>query len=113
MRRTKQSLEWKAQWWEQRRELPGDISVDGVVRSGITAYADRQASVQRRLANHFSDLWAGNNVLLEGADDQSERPIELSDPDVDPNSSAYGDDNYETIDPLEESMDDEGIDEDE
>ena len=69
--------------------------------------------MQRRLANHFSDLWAGNNVLLEGADDQSERPVELSDPDVDPNSSAYGDDNYETIDPLEESMDDEGIDEDE
>ena len=113
MHHTKQSLEWKAQWWEQCRELPSDISIDGLVREGIAAYADRQAGVQCQLDNHFSDLWyQAGNVLLEGADDESESPVELPDPDADPSSSAYEDDDYGLID-LEESMDDEGIDEDE
>ena len=88
-----QSLKWKAQWWEQRRELPSDISVNGLVRASISAYADRQAAVQRRLAEHFSDLWyQTGNGLLEGAEDESEGPVELPDPDADLSSSAHEDD---------------------
>ena len=93
MCRTNQSLEWKAQWWEQRRELPSDISIDGLVRAGISAYADWQASMQHWLAEHFSDLWyQTGNGLLEGAEDESKGPVELPDPDADLSSSAHEDD---------------------
>ena len=46
MRRTKQFFEWKAQWWEQHREPPSDIPLNSLTRQGISAYADRQATVQ-------------------------------------------------------------------
>ena len=67
MRCTKQFLKWKAEWWKQRRELPSNIMVDELVREGISAYADRQAALQRQLSDHFSTLWnqAGNGNFYQ------------------------------------------------
>ncbi|KAI6112757.1 hypothetical protein F5141DRAFT_978417, partial [Pisolithus sp. B1] len=54
---TKQFLKYKAEWWEQHGELPGDVLVDSSIREGISAYADQQATLQHKLSNHFSSLW--------------------------------------------------------
>ena len=110
MRRTKQFFEWKAQWWEQHRDPPSDIPLNSLTRQGISAYADRQATVQRRLSDDFSMLWHQvGYVLPEGRDGESEGLTELLDAEAKPASSSYG--GYhgsdEWVDETEDNLDDE------
>ncbi|KAI6151215.1 hypothetical protein BKA82DRAFT_3975358 [Pisolithus tinctorius] len=132
MRRTEKFLEYKAQWWKQHREPPSGVAVDSLVREGICAYADRQATLQRQLSDHFSTLWhrARTNVEVEDCteffsidDDSNSGAYELGDSDLeddDPNSSAYevGDDDLEDDDPNgsayevgDDDLEDDGTDE--
>lgn len=57
MHRTLRFLSWKANDWEsctQGSDLPPED-----LRDGLSAYASHQAQVYRRLAEHFTTLWAG------------------------------------------------------
>ncbi|KIN97248.1 hypothetical protein M404DRAFT_16790 [Pisolithus tinctorius Marx 270] len=110
---TEKFLEYKAQWWKQHREPPSGVMVDRLVREGICAYADRQATLQHQLSDHFSMLWhrARTNVEVEDCtkffsidDDSNSSAYELGDSDLEddnPNSSAYevGDDDLEDDNP--------------
>lgn len=63
MRRTLQYLQWRKNWWLERRERRSDI--DGTMLEGLQAYASEQADLQERLANSFCALW--NQPLGEPA----------------------------------------------
>lgn len=88
MRRVLVSLEYTARWWEGRAE-PWDC-IDVVLAEGIRAYALRQASIQRALADKFRKLWAaplardpavsepGENADGEDADDASGEAEDLN-----------------------------------
>ncbi|TDL25097.1 hypothetical protein BD410DRAFT_717811, partial [Rickenella mellea] len=54
MRRTLAFLEWRAKWWESQVDSRME-TVD--VKSGLRAYAMKQAAVQRDLAKRFARLW--------------------------------------------------------
>ena len=55
MRRVRQYLEWKANWWESRSE--GWNGLDASIAEGIGAYARRQKAVQLALLERFTKLW--------------------------------------------------------
>ena len=110
MRCTKQFFEWKAQWWEQHREPPSDIPLNSLTRQGISAYADRQATVQCRLSDHFSMLWHQVGYMLpEGSDGESEGLMELLNTKAKPASSLYGGyhSSDEWVDETEDNLDNE------
>jgi hypothetical protein len=55
MRRVLVFQDWKSGWWVQQG--PKRSNVTSELREGLLAYANRQASVQMRLANSFADIW--------------------------------------------------------
>jgi len=56
MRRVVAFLDWRSQDWLARVEAPrGDLTPD--IRSGVNAYAKKQAAVYRNLAASFAKLW--------------------------------------------------------
>ncbi|KAK7022540.1 hypothetical protein R3P38DRAFT_3539761 [Favolaschia claudopus] len=62
IRRIDQFLRWRADWWASqvgRRSLP-----EGPQLEGETAYALRQASIQRMLAAEFAEEWKGLGDLI-------------------------------------------------
>ncbi|KAJ7481074.1 hypothetical protein B0H11DRAFT_1724414, partial [Mycena galericulata] len=62
MRRIPISLRWRAAWWVDRSEGDG---FTGYHAEGTRAYALRQASLMRRLADHFEMMWDGLQGLEE------------------------------------------------
>lgn len=70
MRRVRKTLEWRAAWWEQRRE--GWIGQDEAMQEGIRAYATRQADIQRGLHTRFTRLWDKPLVPLCSQEDSNE-----------------------------------------
>ncbi|KAK6974636.1 CxC2 domain-containing protein [Favolaschia claudopus] len=71
MRRVLRFLEWRAMWWEQKRSVTHSVSAD--IRAGLQAYAARQASLARRLAFRFKQIWnnsAAAAVRLALEDDE-------------------------------------------
>ncbi|KAF9522288.1 hypothetical protein CPB83DRAFT_777307, partial [Crepidotus variabilis] len=62
MRRTLAFLEWMARWWDG---LKSNRSGDGGLNEGLSAYATRQADLQRALAASFQTTW--QKPLAEGA----------------------------------------------
>lgn len=104
MRRTKQSLERKAQWWERHRELPSNVQADRLVREGTSAYAARQASVQRKLCDHFSMMW--KEAIKTSQQDDTELPHTCG-------SGNDEDDNEEELDEEDEDENEEEDDDDE
>ncbi|KAI0066772.1 hypothetical protein BV25DRAFT_1867938 [Artomyces pyxidatus] len=55
MPRSIKFLDWKAAWWASRAELRPDAPAD--IRSGLSAYAARQAAVFSGLAAQFKAQW--------------------------------------------------------
>ncbi|KAF7358019.1 hypothetical protein MVEN_00849000 [Mycena venus] len=63
MRHVLQFLQWRGRWWMEQvgqRDLE-----DGPQLEGETAYAIRQAGVQRRLHSLFVEAWEGMAALVE------------------------------------------------
>ena len=48
----------KVQWWDDRRQGRSG-SITNELADGISAYACRQADINRRLASRFATLWSG------------------------------------------------------
>ena len=78
MRRVRQSLEWKAAWWEERQL--GWEGLDGAGQEGIRAYAVRQANLQRALQAQFTRLWDKPLTPLVSQDDSGEIASFILDP---------------------------------
>jgi hypothetical protein len=55
MRRVRQFLQWKADWWQLRSD--GWDGLDASIVAGIKAYASRQGSIQQALLTEFTRLW--------------------------------------------------------
>jgi 2-polyprenyl-6-methoxyphenol hydroxylase-like FAD-dependent oxidoreductase len=55
MRRGRQYLHWKADWWQSRAE--GWDGLDPFTAEGIRAYALRQKAIQQALLTKFTQLW--------------------------------------------------------
>lgn len=64
MRRVGVTLEWQADWWEDRAG-PWD-GLDASMVEGVKGYALRQASIQRALAADFALRWAAPLAQLDG-----------------------------------------------
>ncbi|KAF7377339.1 hypothetical protein MSAN_00154900 [Mycena sanguinolenta] len=62
MARVLRYCEWRSNWWMQQQ---GQRSVDNAQLEGETAYAVRQAAVQRQLARGFTREWAHLSLLIE------------------------------------------------
>ena len=75
MRRVRKTLEWRAAWWEQRRE--GWTGQDEAMHEGIRAYATRQADIQRGLHTRFTRLWDKPLVPL-GSQEESNEVVSCS-----------------------------------
>ena len=67
MRRVITSLDWNARWWTGRASLRTNTSV--AVRSGLRAYAHKQAAVHQGLALSFARKWhplmVKNSIVVE------------------------------------------------
>ncbi|KAF8171891.1 hypothetical protein BJ912DRAFT_1025110 [Pholiota molesta] len=63
MRRVLAFLEWQSEWW---RKCGGDLShvVDPVIKEGMIAYRERQASIRLALRDRFQNLWHGRDELM-------------------------------------------------
>lgn len=63
MRRVLAYLKWKAHWWEQQSARR---AVRSSLREGLSAYAEKQAMILRRMHMKFSEMWLpellGNNI---------------------------------------------------
>jgi hypothetical protein len=67
MRRTPLYLDWKARWWEELSHpwtkdmfdvsRPNSRVDFNLFHAGLTAYAEKQADVQRALASKFTTKW--------------------------------------------------------
>jgi hypothetical protein len=55
MRRVLEFMDSKAEWWMEQG--PRRTNVSAELREGLLAYANKQANVQKRLANSFADKW--------------------------------------------------------
>ncbi|KAK7028741.1 hypothetical protein R3P38DRAFT_2937983 [Favolaschia claudopus] len=78
LRRIDQFLQWRAEWWiaQINRRALADLPQ----LEGETAYAIRQASIQRTLAAEFTDEWKGLGGLIErGRSGHLEEAAEESD----------------------------------
>ena len=72
MQRVRKTLEWKASWWDERRD--GWPGLDDPMREGVRAYASRQASIQRALHERFTHLWERPLVPLGTQEESNEGP---------------------------------------
>ena len=63
MRRVVQFLQWRSNEWLSKADLRGD-SVMPAVRTGLSAYANKQGSVYHNLAVRFSQRWRSALVSL-------------------------------------------------
>ncbi|KAH6869702.1 hypothetical protein BKA70DRAFT_1379599 [Coprinopsis sp. MPI-PUGE-AT-0042] len=57
MRRVVAYLTWKADWWDSKASLHVGTSLDGSILSGVGAYAWKQASLLRQLAEASIAYW--------------------------------------------------------
>lgn len=57
MRRTLVFLDYQGQWWRKQGSLRTEH--DNVLSSGLRGYAEKQATIRRRLANAFASIWLG------------------------------------------------------
>ena len=70
MRRILQFFEWRAQCWDERGlEDALHNVVDDDEREGLFAYAKRQASLCRRLAESFRTSWTDTLALADSFND--------------------------------------------
>ncbi|KAH6871440.1 hypothetical protein BKA70DRAFT_1062716, partial [Coprinopsis sp. MPI-PUGE-AT-0042] len=58
MRRVVAYLVWKARWWETKVAMRSQASTDESILNGVSAYAWKQASLQRRLAAACVSHWS-------------------------------------------------------
>lgn len=64
MRRVLATFEYKARWWLERASEAGNLTnakgnpVSPEAEEGLSAYAQRQAQLQRDIAKSFEDKWA-------------------------------------------------------
>ncbi len=99
MRRVGEFIDWKARWWESRATLRSQAGLE--LMDGLTAYAAKQASVQKMLSTTFKALWKTplSNIekVLQQLDSQS--------PDGDNPSSSHdrGDNDAENSDDDEDN----------
>ena len=78
MRRVRKTLEWKANWWDERGD--GWCGLDDPMHEGVRAYARRQASIQRALHERFTHLWEKPLVPLGTQEETNEGPALSVDP---------------------------------
>lgn len=64
MRRVRQYLEWKAQWWCETAGL-GRESISDRVKAGCIAYAHKQAFYLTSLRIKFTDMWKSELMKLD------------------------------------------------
>jgi hypothetical protein len=64
MRRIRQFLVWRAEWWKAKVDRRG-LS-DGPQLEGETAYALRQAGIQAARAKDFAEEWVNLPGLISG-----------------------------------------------
>lgn len=57
MRRILVFLDYQGQWWREQGSLRTER--DDVLSSGLRGYAEKQATIRRRLANEFASIWLG------------------------------------------------------
>ncbi|KAF9548613.1 hypothetical protein CPC08DRAFT_648406, partial [Agrocybe pediades] len=88
MRRVLLSLEWKAQWWEARKDV-GSESGKTIkdLAEGASAYATSQAQVQRSLATLFRKMW--ESPLQDEPHEKDAESDEDSDEEEDDNSENH------------------------
>ncbi|KAK7013051.1 hypothetical protein R3P38DRAFT_2639870 [Favolaschia claudopus] len=94
LRRIDQFLEWRAEWWTSQinRRALADLSQ----LEGETAYAIRQASIQRTLAAEFAEEWKGLGGLIQrGRSGDLEEAADESD-----DAGSEGDDSGEEDEPI-------------
>ena len=70
MRQVHKTLEWRAVWWEQRRE--GWTGQDKAMHKGIRVYATWQADIQCSLHTRFTRLWDKPLVPLCSQEESNE-----------------------------------------
>ncbi|KAN0105342.1 hypothetical protein V8E52_011131 [Russula decolorans] len=73
MRRVLAFLEWKAVWWTE--EGGGKLGVTPDIADGIRAYAAKQASINRKLAQSFEMHWK-SGVKTQDRDRDREQDLE-------------------------------------
>ena len=78
MRKVRKTLEWKVEWWNQRRK--GWPGLDEPTREGVSAYVSRQAHIQRSLHERFTRLWEKPLVPLATGEESNEGPRSSVDP---------------------------------
>lgn len=57
MRRILVFLDYQGQWWRAQGTLRTEH--DDVLSSGLRGYAEKQATLRRRLGNKFASIWLG------------------------------------------------------
>ncbi|KZP23155.1 hypothetical protein FIBSPDRAFT_952228 [Athelia psychrophila] len=82
MRRVLTFFRWHADWWTEQAEHRSNLSPED--REGISAYANKQASICRSMAGCFDRIWrAGWADISEGAGSDNELL------DLGPNSTSF------------------------
>ncbi|KIK53128.1 hypothetical protein GYMLUDRAFT_131415, partial [Collybiopsis luxurians FD-317 M1] len=54
MDRCVRTLQWQKGWWEDRTTVE---QFEGMHAEGAAAYASKQATVRKLIADHFQQLW--------------------------------------------------------
>ncbi|EDR07938.1 uncharacterized protein LACBIDRAFT_327111 [Laccaria bicolor S238N-H82] len=70
MQRVRKTLEWKASWWDERRN--GWPGLDDPMSEGVHAYVSRQVSIQWALHECFTRLWEKLLVPLGSQEESNE-----------------------------------------
>ena len=71
--------EYRARWWEDRRNHSGKSIINPGLADGISAYAEGRAQLHRDLAMWFRGMWANfrggaTSVLSEDETDEIQQP---------------------------------------
>ncbi|SJL06992.1 uncharacterized protein ARMOST_10334 [Armillaria ostoyae] len=81
MRRTLRFLEWRGEWWRERRSTR---NVDTALHEALEAYALKQSDLQHKLAVKFRDTWstALKNTPMDELDHEDDIDEDAEDEDV-------------------------------
>lgn len=80
MHRVLEFHEYRARWWEDRRNRSGESIINPGLADGISAYAEGRAQLHRDLAMRFRGMWANfrgggaTSVLSEDETDEIQQP---------------------------------------
>ncbi|KAJ8469822.1 hypothetical protein ONZ45_g16756 [Pleurotus djamor] len=89
MRRVIVTLQFRSRSWEARANAS---AVDDALHRGLSAYAHRQAHIQKNLANSFEGAWRSGKFTESGADKDEGCLDDDDDDDINDDLSEHADD---------------------